>query len=205
MTTSGTELPPPPSTTIRWTRLMVGFGVSVAVGLAPLLGSVEVPGFSALLQLFPTLPWDTRKTIIPLAAFAMGVTAAVVQFRASDRLSDKRLRTLFNRTVAAIVVAFLVLVISHTLLVRQIRVPAVESEVPVLIGFYRPQSCSACPASMSDSACIVDRVSLNPTAIESCWGDLNIRSGFLLLALSYLGLMVSFGSLMGYLMRRRPR
>lgn len=183
---------------------MVGFGVSVALGLAPLLGFVKVPGFAALLDLFPTIPWDTRKTIIPLSAFAMGVTAVVIQFRAADKITDYRLKAVFNRTLLGIILTFVALVVSHTLLVRQIRVPAADDEVAVLVGFYRPQTCVQCTPAMSDSACIVDHLSFNPTAIESCWGDVNIRLGFLVLGLSYLSLMATFGSLIGYLMRKKP-
>jgi hypothetical protein len=183
---------------------MLGFGVSVAVGLAPLLGTVQVPGFQALLTLFPILPWDTQKPVITLAAFAMGVTALVVQFRAGDKVTPGRLKKLFNRTLAGIVVTFIVLAVGHTMLVRQVRIPAVGVEVSVLVGFGRPATCTACAPSLSDSDCIANHLSLSPERIQSCWGDVNIRAAFLLMFFAYVGLMCSFGSLVGYLLVKYP-
>jgi hypothetical protein len=200
MTTSETRLPPPPPTTTHWGRLMLGFGVSVAAGLAPLLGTLRVPGFEALLNLFPTLPWNTQKSVIPLAAFAMGVTAVVIQLRTADSVTAARLKKLFRRTLVAIIVCFAILSIGHTMLVRQVRIPAVNDETAVLVGFFRPAACTPCSASMSDSECISKHLSFSPERIQSCWGDANLRVAFLLMLFAYVSLMCGFGSLVGYVM-----
>src|ERR1700749_4631878 len=60
-----------------WVRLLLGFGVAVGVGLAPLLGKTGLPGFFTLLSMLPAI---LRTTAIPLSSFIMGILAVGVQF-----------------------------------------------------------------------------------------------------------------------------
>lgn len=53
------HVPPPPPLARQLVHYILGFGVSVAVGLAPYLGRVNVPLFDSLLKLIPTSIHDT--------------------------------------------------------------------------------------------------------------------------------------------------
>src|SRR2546428_8882223 len=114
-----TGFPPPPTRVVGgWVRYVLGFGVSVAIGLSPFLGNVGVPGFRPILNLFPQLPNDTRSTIIPLSSFLMGVVAVVVQFLAYERRIQTRVRGLFVRTLVVAAIAFMLFMITHAVVVE---------------------------------------------------------------------------------------
>ncbi len=190
-------LPQPPNPASRWVKYVLAFGVSVAVGLAPFLGLAGVPGFRSLLSLFPTAPFDTHQTLIPLSAFLMGVVAVGVQFYARRRPEWASLGTAFKKLAIVILAALLLLLVLHVLTVHQIMVGAGES-VSVLLGFTRPATCQECDTSMSNPECL-GHTTLDPGRILSCWSELQIRISFLAMALAYLVLVGTFGALVGIL------
>lgn len=193
-------LPRIPSPALKWVRLVVAFGVSVSIGLAPFLGTVGVPGFHSLLSLFPELPFDTTKTVIPLAAFLMGIVAVGVQFYASNRPEWSRLGIVFKRVMLLIAGALLILLIVHVMSVEQVQVETPESSesISVLLGVSRPETCKECEPAMSNRECL-EYTTLSPARILSCWSEPQIRLTFLALALAYLVLMSAFGALVGVL------
>src|SRR4051812_25046827 len=77
MTREQQTFSPPTPLAKRFVRSVLGFGVGVGLGLAPFLGKLGVPGFSALLSLFPEA---LSAFLIPVSAFLMGMLAAVTQF-----------------------------------------------------------------------------------------------------------------------------
>src|SRR5437016_3481091 len=85
--------PPPPPLARRWIRYLLGFGVSVAIGLAPYLGKVHVPLFSPLLDLIPE---SLQTTILPLSSALMGIVAVGVQWYGGERLTEQWLRRAFT-------------------------------------------------------------------------------------------------------------
>src|SRR5882724_5196164 len=85
---------PPTRTAKKFVRYMVGFGVSVAVGLAPYLGTLHVPLFSSLLDLIPE---PIRGTVIPLSAALMGVVAVIVEWYGWERQDLAWFKTIFIR------------------------------------------------------------------------------------------------------------
>jgi len=192
-------IPSPPPPARDWVKLVLAFGIAVSIGLAPFLGTVRVPGFRALLTLFPSLPWDTTTAVIPISAFVMGLVAVTVQ----DRLTRTRQRPRAPKWVLILLIIGLVtLVVTHTMFVRYIDVPAIRQQVSVLVGLQRSPACVECAASLSDAECL-RVVSLNPARIESCWGDVGIRMAFLAIFLPYLLVTSLFGVLIGYLPIRR--
>lgn len=198
------SLPKPPAVAQRWVRAMLGFGVSVVLGLLPLLGTVGVPGFTSLLSMFPQLPFDTTGSVIPIASFLMGAIAAAIQFYSADGVSKARIRRMMTRTIAVTGAALLLLLVVHTFSVEHKRVRSFEetTTVSVLLGFSRSPDCQECRSSMSNVECL-DYTTLNPGRIRSCWGDRNINVAFILLAVLYLTVMGGFGVMVGLVTLRK--
>jgi hypothetical protein len=174
---------------------MVAFGVSVVIGLAPLLGTVRVPGFTALLTLFPRLPLDLARPIIPIASVLMGTLAAALAFYATEKIPMATVRRWMKRTLITILGALVALLVSYIFSVIQVTYQGTKT-VSVLVGFYRPTTCRDCEPWMSDEEC-VGHTTLKPARIRSCWGDKNINVAYLTLSLLYLVVMGSFGVAVG--------
>jgi hypothetical protein len=199
----------------RFVRYVVGFGVGAAVGTAPFLGKVHVPGFDAVLALFPR---DLRDVLIPLSAFAMGLVAVAVQFQGDEAgTSPRRLGTLFRRTLVGLVSLFVVLVALYSLWVVRVPIGEAGRTVAVVVSWQR-LAPPGCPCQTSSDLQCIGELSLNPAAIETCWGSGPLRVVRLVLSLIYLGLTSGFGALIGLLIlfsearrraaprpRRRPR
>lgn len=195
---------PPSALARRFVRYVAGFGVGVALGLAPFLGVVEVPGFSALLRLFPA---DLARSLIPLSAFLMGVVAVAVQFYSGERIAARAFRRRFFVTLVLLLVGFLLLVVLYALFVRDVPVAGGKSNLAFVIGWQRLPSCD-CDAELSDLQCLKE-LSADPAAIGSCWGR-QLVVGRLALTLGYLLVTGGFGALVGLLLlaeerRRRAR
>src|SRR5688572_28330666 len=60
--------PAPPGLASKLLRYILGFGVSFGIGLAPYLGTFNIPGFTPVLSLIPK---SIQNTAIPLAAILM--------------------------------------------------------------------------------------------------------------------------------------
>jgi hypothetical protein len=192
------ETPKPPTPLARkLVRYMLGFGVGIGVGLAPYLGLFKVPFFAPLLDIIPD---PIRNMVIPLSAALMGMVAVVVQWYGGEYLTRKRLRTVFGRTLLIAVLTFVVLIIIHTAVVVTVPILGGEDSVSFIVGFTRPLK-PPCTSEVSDAECI-ERVTFDTKAIESFWGDRQIRLARLALMLSYLLFTSSFGALIGLIILR---
>lgn len=201
---------PPTLLANRFVRYVIGFSVGIVIGLLPFLGLINVPGFNALLSLFPSAPIDMRTTIIPLSSFLMGVVAVVLQFNALETLTDKKLRGYFRNTLWIMGLAFVALLVLHTLTVEKKVLDGGRNSVSILLGFSRPPppECE-CEKVISNSQCL-DQISLDPSEIRSCWGDRQINFTNLALSGTYLALTGGFGALIGTLIlwearRQQPK
>lgn len=195
---------PPTPLARRLVRYLVGFGVGVALGSAPWLGTLQVPGFTALLDLFP---YGLQARFVALAPFLMGVLAVAVQFYGERRLSQARLRRLFRWTLLTLGITFVVLVIVYTLVVVDVPYRGGDRTARFVVGFERLETCP-CPVEWSDAQCLQER--LDPARVEACWSRITVRLFELFLTLAYLGLIGGFGALVGLLLlteqrRRRAR
>src|SRR3954462_36217 len=92
----------PAETPRSFVRKVVGFGVGVGIGCAPLLGKLHVPGFEAMLTLFPA---GLQATLIPFSGFVMGCVSVVVQFYSDQGQSKIFWRRWFTRVVLIEVIA----------------------------------------------------------------------------------------------------
>lgn len=172
-------------------RLVLSLGVGVAVGLAPFLGNLSVPGFIPLLEIFPR---SLRGFLIPVSAFMMGTIAAMVQYYAGRTRSQKFIHSSFRRSSRLLSISFLLLVVSYFLLVVQVPIPGVAGE-SVVVGLVRLSSCG-CTSGSSNLQCVED-LSLFPGAIEGCWGSQQIGLSKAYLSLVYLVATGSFGVIIG--------
>ncbi|HXO27073.1 MAG TPA: hypothetical protein VOA80_07005 [Thermoanaerobaculia bacterium] len=180
----------------RLVRYILGFGVGVGVGVAPFLGKLQVPGFEALLSLFPE---TLQRSMIPISAFLMGLVAVAVQFYSGETLSQLGVRQRFFRSLATLLVGLLILIVLYTLLVVRVPIEGGARSVPIILALSRSATCLGCPPAISDGECIA-RLSLNPKAIESCWGSRPLALSRLALTLAYLVLTGGFGALIGLLL-----
>jgi hypothetical protein len=192
---------PPTPLSRRFVRYLVGFGVGVALGLAPFLGT----GFAPLVDL---LPLTLHDRVAALAPIVMGVVAVVVQFGAATRISQHRLRRRFAITLAVLAGGFVLLVVLQALLVQEVDILGGERTARFAVGLERPATCD-CPPRLSHRECIA-QLSLDPARVETCWGTGPTRLSELALTLGYLLVIGGFGGLIGLLLlqeearRRRP-
>lgn len=192
---------PPTPLARRYVRYVLGFGVGVAVGLAPFLGTVDIPLFAPLRLLVPE---KMRVPAVPLSAFLMGLVAVGVQFAAGERIARRRLRRWFVATFAAILVGVLGMALLHVEVVRTVSVKKRQGKdmrnVAVVVAPSRvdppPRTCS-CDPDLDDVSCLewmgIDNV-------EPCWGQRPVAYSRFALTFAYLFLTGSFGALIGLLL-----
>lgn len=180
-----------------WARTLVTLGVGVAVGLAPYLGTLDVPLFRPLLDLIPD---SLRDTTIPLSAALMGLVAVAVEWYGRERPSPTLMRWGFAGTLVAALIALLAFMWVQTSTVVTVRSGS-GSATSFVVGSSRPATCG-CPPAISDEQCI-NGLSWNESAITECWGDRQVRRAGLMLRLTYLLTTGLFGALVGFLAIRR--
>lgn len=177
-----------------WVRSLLGFGVGVGVGLAPLLGKTGLPGFSALLSVLPDI---LRTTAIPISSFVMGLLAVGVQFYGRYATpSAAWLQRKFGITIALSCAFVLLFYLAHALSVQV--VPIDGGNVPVVVGFSERLEICSCPKATSDLECIMG-LSMHPAAIATCFGSRNVALANGVLVLLYLVTMGLLGVLVGLL------
>ena len=196
-----TNKPKPPTKIANdCVRYLVGFGVGVAIGLAPYLGDLDIPLFTPLLSLIPATLQDT---VIPLSAAIMGVVAVVIEWYGRERITLVWLRKMFNRTLIIALSAFLILISIHTLYVVRIPIDGASDAVSFVVGLERPLR-EPCTENISDAECI-KLLTFDPSLVSSFWGDRSIRTASLMLMLAYLVFTSTFGSLVGLVLLRNRR
>ncbi len=176
-----------------WVRYLLGFSVSVAVGLAPYLGLVGVPLFTPLLTLIPN---SLRGIAIPISIASMGIIAVLVQWRKRDpsRPLEFRLALAFALVTLVVFIALEVLAVAH------IEVPAADQTVSFAVGFSSPKRPPC--EGLSRQRCIADRLGFDQGVIDGYFGDTQTSLTRLALVLSYIGFMSSFGWMVGLLLLR---
>lgn len=198
-----TERSPSPPTALgrKYVRYVVGFGVGVAVGMAPFLGLLDIPLFAPLLSLFPA---SVRTPAIPLSAFLMGLVAVGIQFASGEDVSRRWLRWFFLVTFLALIVGIVVLLNLYTdniLTVPNVRVSEGRTiDMRLVVGGPRPDSrLPGCPCTPeeSDVSCVTG---ISFERVKICWGDRQVKRAERALTLAYLFLTGSFGALIGLLL-----
>lgn len=179
----------------RFVGYVLGFGVAVGAGLAPFLGKVRVPGFAALLGLFPE---SLQGSMIPLSAFLMGFVAVAVQFYSGESVPRAALRRRFKWGAASLLAGLALTVALYGLLVIRVPIEGGQKSLPIVVALSRTAGCP-CPSTDTDGECIAG-ISFQPQAIESCWGSRPLALSRLALTFCYLLLTGGFGALIGILL-----
>lgn len=176
-----------------WVRYLLGFSVSVGVGLAPYLGLVGVPLFTPLLSL---IPLSLQGIAIPISIASMGIIAVLVQWRRRSKGKPLEFRFAFALALSTLIlfVALEILAVAH------IEVPAANQTVSFAVGFQTPlrPPCEG----LSREACIAQRLGFDEAVIDGYFGDTSTRLTKLALVLAYIGFMSSFGWMVGLLLLR---
>src|SRR5438445_6856831 len=178
------KLPPTATALVKY---LLGFGVSVAVGLAPYLGRVRVPLFTPMLSL---IPQTIQGIAIPLSSASMGIVAVVVQWYGSRQVSKDWSSRVFVRTLIFSIVFLLALVVVEMLAVERIYLPATGETVSFAVGFAYPKRAQC--EGLSRAKCIEQKLVLDPDTISSYFGDAQVKIADLLLVLIYTAFMSSF-------------
>ncbi|MEG9438605.1 hypothetical protein JAO29_20885 [Edaphobacter sp. HDX4] len=176
-----------------WLRYLLGFSVSVGVGLAPYLGLVGVPLFTPLLSL---IPQTLQQIAIPISIASMGIVAVFVQWKKRDSSSPVE----FRRAASAAIFTLVLFITIEVMAVAHIEVPAVGQTVSFAVGFSSPQRPPC--ENRSRESCIADRLGFDQTVIDSYFGDTQTSLTRLALVLAYIGFMSSFGWMVGLLLLR---
>jgi hypothetical protein len=178
-----------------WVRLVLGFGVSVAVGLAPYLGKLNVPLFTPMLSLIPV---SVQSIAIPLSAASMGIVAVLVQWYGSQQMSRSWLHSMFIRSIAICISCLLTLTVIEFLAVVRVDVPAVGSTISFAVGLSNPNTPPCTGLGRSD--CIKQKLTLDEAKIETYFGERQASFTKLALVLVYVIFMSMFGVLVGLVM-----
>lgn len=179
---------------------MLGFGISVGIGLAPLLGRLNVPLFTSLLTLIPA---SLQNRLIALSTTVMSVMAVAIQFYATHELvSVEKLSRFFKQTLLYSVISFLFFVVVNTFLVERVPTPN-DTYVSFAIGFVR-RNIPPCKAEMTNAQCIA-ATTMSEIELRQQWGDQQIKLAELLLQLAYLLVYGHLGALVGLLVMTQQR
>jgi hypothetical protein len=194
------SLPAPPAATRRWAAALLALAVTVPLSMAPLLGSLKIPGFQALLSLFPH---SLQQTALPLASVAMALVAVSVQFFSRDSFSGRKLTRAFTGLVSLLFVLLLVLAWRHNQSVVRIEVGQEGEHAAYVVAAQRRADCP-CPANSGDAHCIM-RIGLDASRLPLCWPERDIRQNGFVLTLLYVMLMSGLGALVGLLVMVRTQ
>jgi hypothetical protein len=195
---SRSEHPPPPPIVRSWVRLVVAFSASVALGLAPYLGKLRVPGFDALLSLIPD---DLHSVALPLSAAFMGLIAVWIQWSAGNRPRKTWIQKRFRIMMFIGILGLILFWVVNTFVVVRIPIRAEDRVGVYLIGFRRLPT-SPCPPIISDVDC-VRQVTPEESQLAKVWGDNQLRISRLALLGSYFVATSSFGMLVGLIVLQK--
>lgn len=195
------ETPPitePDNVTLNFVKVMLGAGVWVVVGLAPLLGTKRIPFFAPLIDLYPE---SIRFWLIPVSGFMMGMISVIVAYAASKRV-DEVVGKWFRRAAITFGVTLILLVVAYMLTVVHVvvtetggatqRFTYVTGSLTVPAG--KTSGCT-CEVGSPAQECVEGGTS--DSAIRACFGPYRVAVATLVLALLYLVVTASFAAAAG--------
>ncbi len=201
------KIPAPPPLSQILVRRILGFGVWVAIGLAPFLGAFRVRPFVSLLELYP---YSSRLQVLALSGFLMGVIALVIENVGTGRLTRKSLTRSFRNALITLTVSFLFFVVFYQFLVIKVEgQPSPPPAPPVTQAFVTggltvPAHSPDCKCRVGQEAkqCI-EKISLSETNVRTCFGPMRVTFASLFLLLLYLTLTGSFAASVGIFVLRQ--
>ena len=191
---------------IRW------FGIWFLVGLAPFLGKVKVPGFSALIEMYPR---SLQGWLIPLSGIFMGMMAVAAEFVSFQRSSERTLARWFGWNAGIFALSFILLTTVYIFTVVQVErtLPEKPDEPSVTVSLAVITGSRSVPAQFAGSDCKCIRgeaaercladISLKPANVATCFGSERIAISTLALVLLYLAVTGSFVAAVAMLVIRQ--
>lgn len=185
-------------------KRMLWFGVGFVAGLAPFLGKVRVPGFTALIE---TYPFEMQSWLIPVSGLLMGAIALVVEYAYERGVADETRDRWFRRAIGTMSVSLLLLLVLYVFTVgrvektvsapgeepRSVTIAAVTGS-PEVPGGRR--GCT-CEAGSPAEDCL--EKSIKPANIRRCFGATRVALATLALAIVYFVLTGSLAAGVGLL------
>ncbi|HEX3126246.1 MAG TPA: hypothetical protein VH394_02855 [Thermoanaerobaculia bacterium] len=203
------KIPAPPSLSQTLVKRILGFGVWIAVGLAPFLGAYRIPLFSALLELYPA---SLRPVLLPLSGFLMGVIALKVETAGAGRLTRKSLDRWLRRAEITLAASFLLLVVLYQFMVARVQYQRLPPPAPaetqafvtgaLTVPAHPSDSKCQCPQGQSAEDCIED-IAAKDNHVRTCFGPGRVKLASLALTILYLTLTGSFAAAVGVFVLRQ--
>jgi len=175
-------------------RYVLLFFVTLGVGFSALWGGV-IPGYHAILDVFPRELQD----VIPWASLLMSLPAVGVQFFSHDSTQPRYLRRAFVATSVMLILLIFASYIAYKAVVIRIEVPASHLKVAYLVGSKPLPTCECAKRALEIRECIGFAISVKPDDVAACYSQGEISRRSMLLAVLYMFLMLSLGTLIGLL------
>jgi hypothetical protein len=186
----------------KYLRYILGFGVTLVVGMAPLLGRKGIPGFTALSDI---LPLNIKDGVIVVASVLMTAPAVGVQFFSGDAIAKKRIGRAFAVAFAALVIGTFLLYRAYAHDVIQIPYLGQQGTAAYIVGKTMLPDCPCVAKKLAISACIGNAITTNPVAVAGCYDREEISDRETKLSTLYLFVMFSFGVLVGLVVVKEAR
>jgi hypothetical protein len=194
-----TRIPAPTPAARQYIRYMLSFGISVGIGLSPLLGKLDIPGFSSILSLYPS---NLADVVIPFAALLMSLPALAVQYYSMGRVSKSVLAKWFARSLVLMVLLLLTGAGCYLFLVVRVPVEGGRAFASFVVGFQQSPSSPCVAKTEPLKLCIGREVSFNPDDVEALFPDWQISLSKLILTVTYCLAMCGLGMLVGLVILR---
>jgi len=184
----------------NYLRYILAYTVTLGVGLAPLLGKIRVPGFSPIAEVFPV---NLQRGVLPFATFLMAIPVIAVHFFSRDRIHLPTLNVLFAIVGPIVIVLPFLLYFLYSSYVVQVDFDGGRGFAAYVVG---EQMLPDCPCGKLDIVrCIAEVITANPSAVTACYRRQEINARSSALAIVYLLLMLSLGTLIGLLILKERR
>lgn len=162
---------------VRW---ILSLGVGAVAALAPWVGAIEVPGFTALATILPQHSLGLASAFVGALFFVVFLVRVVVLRDASPRA----LRRWFVMVAVTAVVSICVFVICRAMVTTDVEYGD-DRHAIFATGFSSevPSHCAVC-SGLGPQECIRS-LSFDAAEIESCWGAPRVKVATTLLVLLY--------------------
>jgi|GEM_PF-1643142 len=183
----------------KYRNHLLSFGVTLVVGMAPLLGKVHIPLFTSILDVFPR---NFSQTLIPFVAFIMTLPAVAVQFIGKDVIARKHLNRWFRWNFVFLALITITLYVVYSYMVTQVSFEGEHGVVAYVTGSKMLDDCPCVAKKLPITTCIGEAITLNPLQVTDCYDPAEINLRKAILSTLYMMMMLSFGTLIGLLIVR---
>jgi hypothetical protein len=206
MTQVPIAIEPPSPTASLLVRRVLGFGVWVAIGLAPFLGRARVPLFTAVIEMYPE---SLQNWLIPLSGLFMGMIAVVVEFAAGETPARRKITFSFIAAVVVFAGALIWLIDAYGNSVVRVEKTVMREDgnpdvvaMPVVTGTLEVpagrKQCG-CEEGIPAAECLTN-ITLEPKRVARCFDPKVMAAATKKLSLLYLLVTGAFAAAIGLLL-----